>query len=249
MLLAIDIGNTNINLGLFSGRRLKKRYFIPTQKKKYYPCLNKFLGKRKKAIQDVIISSVVPASSGRLVKDLKKLCAKNPIIIGKDTAVPLKNLYRRPRQVGPDRLVNAYAASTFYGTPVIIVDFGTAVTFDVVSKNKEYLGGMILPGLGISLDSLAEKTALLPRITLSRPREFIGRDTKNSMLSGIVYGFAAMTDDLANSIKRIIGRKAKVIGTGGNIGLMANYCRKIDKIDTDLTLKGLALICNRNTAA
>ncbi|TRZ49172.1 type III pantothenate kinase [bacterium] len=249
MLLAIDIGNTNINLGLFSGRRLKKRCFIPTKEKNYCPRLNKFLGKRKKTIQDVIICSVVPKSSQALAKDLKRLFGKRPIIIGKDINVPIKNLYRRPRQVGQDRLVNAYAASMLYGAPLIVVDFGTAVTFDVISKNKEYLGGMILPGLGISLDSLAEKTALLPRITLSRPREFIGRDTKNSMLSGIVYGFAAMTDDLASRIKRIIGRKAKVIATGGNIGLMANYCRKIDKIDPDLTLKGLALICNRNTAA
>lgn len=131
-----------------------------------------------------------------------------------------------------------------YCAPLIVVDFGTAVTFDVVSDKKEYLGGMILPGLGISLDSLAERTALLPKIKLAAPREIIGRDTKNSMLSGIVYGFAALTDDLVVRIKKKIGRSALVIGTGGNIGLIGKYCKQIDKIDKDLTLKGLNIIYN-----
>jgi len=249
MLLAIDIGNTNINLGLFSGRRLLKKYAIPTRKKKYYPCLNKLLGGRRKSIQEIVISSVVPQSTAVLTGDLKKLLGKNPLIIGKHILPPIKNLYRRPAQVGQDRLVNAYVAATLYGVPAIVVDFGTAVTFDVISRHKEYLGGMIVPGLGISLEALSEKTALLPKIKLAQPKEFIGRDTRASMLSGIVYGFAALTDDLVIRIKKKIGQKALVIGTGGNIGLMVNYCRKIDKIDPDLTLKGLALICNRNTAA
>jgi type III pantothenate kinase len=141
--------------------------------------------------------------------------------------------------------VNAYAASAFYGTPAIVVDFGTAITFDIISKNGEYLGGMILPGLRISLDSLAERTALLPRVSLNCPRELIGRDTKNSILSGIVYGFAAMADNLSERIKRIIGRNACVIGTGGNISLIAKYCRKLNKVDRDLTLKGLNLLYRR----
>jgi type III pantothenate kinase len=126
-----------------------------------------------------------------------------------------------------------------------VVDFGTAITFDVISKHKEYLGGMILPGLEISLAVLAERTALLPKIKLNKPKEFIGRDTRNSMLSGIVYGFAALTDNLAKRIKNRIGQSAKVIATGGNIHLIGKYCKKIDKIDRDLTLKGLNLIYNR----
>jgi type III pantothenate kinase len=145
-------------------------------------------------------------------------------------------------QVGQDRLVNAYAASKLYGAPLVVIDFGTAVTFDVVSKNREYLGGMILPGLGISLDALAQRTALLPKIKLANPSEFIGRDTKNSMLSGIVYGFTALTDDLAGRIKGKIGRDSKVIATGGNISLIGRYCRSINKIDKNLTLRGLSLI-------
>ena len=193
-------------------------------------------------VDNIVICSVVPKVTGVLKKGLLRLLGRRPYIIGKDLVVPLKNLYRNPKQVGQDRLVNAYAAVMLYKAPLIVVDFGTAVTFDVISKDREYLGGMILPGLAISLDTLAERTALLPKVKLDKPKEFIGRDTKTSMLSGIVYGFAALTDDLAQRIKDKIGRQAKLIATGGNIALIAGYCKSIDKIDRDLTLKGLSFI-------
>jgi len=153
----------------------------------------------------------------------------------------IKNLYRRPRQVGQDRLVNAYAGLKIYGAPLVIVDFGTAVTFDAVSKHREYLGGMILPGLKISLSTLHEKTALLPKIRLARPPEFIGRDTRRSMLSGIIFGFAGLTDKLAQELRKALGNNTKIIGTGGDINLIYRYCKSIDIIDAELTLKGLRL--------
>jgi type III pantothenate kinase len=263
MLLAIDIGNTNISFGVFSatkrggladhngerggfakyygekGNRIIKRFDILTKiynLKKLSRLLNKF------KVDNVIICSVVPKVTNILEKDIRRLFSLRPYILGKNLHAPIKNLYRKPAQVGQDRLVNAYAGIRLYGSPLIVVDFGTAITFDVISTNKEYLGGMILPGLRISLDALFEKTALLPKINLSAPGEFIGRDTKSSMLSGLVYGFAVLTDDLSKRIKEKIGRRAKVIGTGGNINLIGRYCRKIDKIDKDLTLKGLNLI-------
>ncbi len=244
MLLAIDIGNTNINFGIFRGNKIIRRFIIPTKnynliRLKQLLHLNR---QRDNEINEVIICSVVPKVTNILEKDIKRLFSLKPYILGKNIKVPIKNLYRRPKQVGQDRLVNAYAGIRLYGSPLIVVDFGTAVTFDALSTNKEYLGGMILPGLRISLDALFEKTALLPKINLSAPGEFIGRDTKSSMLSGLVYGFAALTDDLSKRIKEKIGRRAKVIGTGGNIGLIGRYCRSIDKIDKDLTLKGLNLI-------
>lgn len=240
MLLAIDIGNTNISLGLFKDNRLLRRFTIPTGGKSYFAALKKiFLNNR---VDEAIICSVVPQVTKVITKDLQRLLGKRPLIIGKDIFVPVKNLYRKPRQVGQDRLVNAYAGIRLYGAPLVAVDFGTAVTFDVVSRKNEYLGGMIIPGLKISLASLAEKTALLPKIKLERPKEFIGRDTRNSMLSGIFYGFSALTDDLAERIKLKIGKNAKVIATGGNIGLIGTYCKNIDYIDRDLTLKGLNLI-------
>jgi len=239
VLLAIDIGNTNISFGLFGGNRIIKRFDISTREYNLKKLKNSLA---KIDIDDAIICSVVPYATGLLEKDLKRHLAVRPYIIGKGIKVPIRNLYRKPKQVGQDRLVNAYAGVILYGAPLIVVDFGTAITFDVVSKNKEYLGGMILPGLQISLDALAERTALLPGIKLSKPREFIGRDTKNSILSGVVYGFSALTDDLVIKIKNKIGKNAKVIGTGGNIALMARYCHRVEKINRDLTLCGLNFI-------
>lgn len=240
MLLAVDIGNTNITLGIFRGRRLIKRGVMPTKGRPYFNSLKRFICANQ--IEHAIICSVVPKVTTALSKDLRKLLGKRPYIIGKDIRVPVKNLYRRPKQVGMDRLVNAYAGIMLYKAPLVAVDFGTAITFDVVSKKGEYLGGMIIPGLRISLEAMAERTALLPRIKLARPKEFIGRDTRNSMLSGILYGFAALTDDLSQSLKRRIGINARVIGTGGNIDLISKYCKKIDVVDRDITLKGLNLI-------
>lgn len=241
MLLAIDIGNTNINFGVFSGTKIIKRFSIPTKAYRTKAIKNKLA---RFNIDNIIICSVVSKVTKVLAKDLRKISGKRTYIIGKDIKVTIKNLYRKPQQVGQDRLVNAYAAVMLYGAPLIVVDFGTAITFDIISKDKEYLGGMILPGLEISLDTLFQRTALLPKIKLERPKEFIGKDTKNSMLSGVVYGFAALTDDLAKRIKNKIGKSAKVIGTGGNIGLIGKYCKRIDKVDKDLTLKGLNLIYN-----
>lgn len=239
MLLAIDIGNTNINFGVFSGNKIIRKFFIPTHGWSLRGLKNK-IGTR--IINDAVICSVVPKAEKTLTGDLKRLLRKQPYILGRDIFVPVKNLYRSPEQVGQDRLVNAYAGIKLYGAPLIAVDFGTAITFDVISQKKEYLGGMILPGLRISLDTLARQTALLPRVNLAGPKEFIGRDTKNSMLSGIVYGYGCLTECMTAKIKALLGKNTKVIGTGGNIQLIIKYCRAFDKIDADLTLKGLNLI-------
>jgi type III pantothenate kinase len=242
VLLAIDIGNTNISCAVFKKKKIIKRFAIPTRV--YHPKrIKKALGELP--ITTSILCSVVPCATKNLEKDLTKFLGRKPYVIGKDIKVPIKNLYRKPREVGQDRLVNAYAGVMFYGAPLIVADFGTAVTFDVVSKNSEYLGGLILPGLQISLVVLAERTALLPRIKLEKPKEFVGRDTKNSMLSGIIYGFSSLTDDLINRIRNKIGRGALAIGTGGNIGLIGRFCKRLDKIDRDLTLKGLNLIAQQ----
>ena len=239
MLLAVDIGNTNIALAVFKGSKIIKNFFIPTKKYGILSLKRKLIGF---LIDEGIVSSVVPQVSRILEKDLKALISKEPFILGKNIRAPIKNLYRKPKQVGQDRLVNAYAGIRFFGVPLVVVDFGTAITFDIISKHKEYLGGMILPGLNISLEALNQKTALLPKIKLDNPHEFIGRDTKNSMLSGIIYGFAALTDALIEKIKQKTDKNTKIIGTGGNIHLISKYCKNFDKIDADLTLKGLSLI-------
>jgi len=250
MLLAIDIGNTNITFGVFKGKRIIKRFDIPT---KVYSLKKLKQGLGRMDLADAIICSVVPIATKALQKSLGAVLSGRVYILGKDLKVPIKNLYRKPKQVGQDRLVNAYAAAKLYGSPAIVIDFGTAVTFDAVSKRGEYLGGLILPGLQISLDALHERTALLPKVKLTpapkilvrglnKPGGLIGKDTSNSMLSGIIYGFAGLTDDLSARIKLKIGKNAKVIGTGGNINLIKKYCRNLDIVDRDLTLKGIRLI-------
>ena len=160
-------------------------------------------------------------------------------VLGRDLAVPIKNRYGRPEQVGQDRLVCAWAAMRLYGAPVIAVDLGTAITFDAVSKNREYLGGVILPGLNLSLKALHQGTALLPQARLGKPGALIGKDTKGSMLSGLVYGFGGLIDGLVEKLSREIGKKAKIVLTGGDARLIRQYCSKSYYFEPDLILKGL----------
>jgi type III pantothenate kinase len=240
MKLAIDIGNTSITAGLFKARRLVKCASYPTNSPALRQFLHKFAGNK---IDSIIIASVVPQATIRLVKELKSAFPDNkPIIVGRDLVVPVKNCYKYPKQVGQDRLVNAYAAIMLYGSPTIVVDFGTAITFDVISSKKEYKGGVILPGLQTSLNALAENTALLPQVSVCRPLSLIGRDTKESMLSGVINGFASLTDNLTAKLAAKIGKKSVVIGTGGHIYIIAPYCKSLTAIDQNLTLKGLALL-------
>jgi len=241
MLLAIDIGNTNISLGLFKGQRLRRRYSIATKRSSGLSQQLKNIFSNNE-INDVVICSVVPEGTRNLQTALKKFFPKKVWVIGKDIIVPMKNLYHKPSQVGQDRLVNAYAGVRLYGNPLIIIDLGTALTFDIISPNREYLGGMILPGFKISLDALAERTALLPLVKLKAPRELIGRSTENSILSGMVYGFAMLVDNLVKEIQGEIGKDALVIGTGGDINLIKKYCYGLERVDLDLTLKGINLL-------
>ena len=240
MLLAIDIGNTNISCGIFNGPRLIKQFDIPTK-----ACFKTQLTRKLKntsGISASVICSVVPEKTTVILHNLVTLTGKPPYIIGRDIIVPIKNLYRKPKQVGQDRLVNAYAASILYKTPLIAIDSGTAITFDVISKNKSYLGGLITPGMEISLKALKEKTALLPLVKLDRPRMLFGTDTKNSILSGIVFGTADLCDGIIKRIRQHLGKHALVIGTGGNICLIKKYSRVHMKINSDLTLQGINLI-------
>jgi type III pantothenate kinase len=240
MLLAIDIGNTNISCGIFKGPRLIKQFDIPTK-----ACFKtRFIEKLKNTpkISASIICSVVPEKTKVILHNLISLTGKLPYIIGKDLTVPIKNLYHKPKQVGQDRLVNAYAASIFYWAPLIVIDSGTAITFDVISKNKEYLGGLIVPGMDICLKALKEKTALLPEVKLARPKMLIGKDTKNSILSGIVFGVADLSNGIIKRIRQRFGKDVLVIGTGGSICLIKKYSKVHMKVDKDLTLKGINLI-------
>lgn len=245
-IFAIDIGNTNITAGLFAGDTLVKKIKAPTN-------LYHLYDKRLKELYslsdisdndslDVIISSVVPIALSRLIMALNNNIKCKISIVGRDKKAPIKNLYKVKNEVGQDRLVNAFAAKTLYGAPCVIVDFGTAITFDVVSGKEEYLGGLILPGIEMSLTSLYKMTALLPMIKLKPASSIIGRDTVSSMRGGILFGLGAMCDALSVKYKKLLGKKTRIIATGGNAALIKRYARSIQIVDEDLTLKGLRLI-------
>ena len=247
-ILAADIGNTNITLGLFKGRALLKKAKIVTGAPHLYKKrLAKFLGVA--APDAAVISSVVPAA---LAKFKKVIATARPLsgrsrkqsqiyILGENMKAPIQNLYRARREVGQDRLVNAFAAKSLYGAPSVVIDFGTAITFDIVSKRGEYLGGVILPGIELSLAGLHEKRALLPKVELIPVPYLLGKDTAGSIRAGILFGFGAMCDGLIEKYRKIFGRGMRVVATGGNARLMKKYAKSIDTVDEDLTLKGLAM--------
>ncbi len=246
-LLTIDIGNTRISMGLMRGRRVKKTWSTATvmPKSRLDRALKKglvCLSKPEACLEAVLICSVVP-SLGRLTEGLVRRVLKiKPLVIGRDLKVPVKNRYHRPRQVGQDRLVCAFAARELYGCPAVVVDLGTAMTFDVVSKKGEYLGGLIVPGIRLSAEALFRKTALLPHIDIASPKSLIGRNTKDSMLSGIFHGYGALIDGLIVKINRQMRGRAAVIITGGHASIMKRFAPSIRKVDPGLIFKGMALV-------
>lgn len=247
MHLAIDIGNTTVTCAVMKGMRvietrsLENNALRTTLKRELPRIKRKF-----PQINNVILCSVVP----RILKMVDRSVVWNlkikPVVIGRDVKVPLKNKYRNPKQVGQDRLVCAYAAKSLYGSPAIIIDFGTAITFDVISKQGHYEGGIIVPGIRLSAESLYKKTALLPKIALIKgPKALIGKDTQESILSGIFFGYGSMCCGLIDHISKGLKGKPQVIVTGGHTHLMRKFIvKKITKIDKDLVFKGMALLCN-----
>ncbi len=244
MLLAIDIGNTSIHVGVFKKQRIIRTMLIQadTRRQGILKAFRRCLSADIKNINGVIVSSVVPEVTTITKHTIKKLLNIKPVILGPDLKVPIKNLYEKPKQVGQDRLVNAYACKELYGSPAIVLDFGTATTFDYINRFGEYEGGIITPGVGITIDALAEKTALLPRIKLGKPNRLIGKDTVDSIRSGVFFGLASMCDGLVLKIKKSYKTSPVVIATGGLVSLFSPYCKEINKIDKYLTLKGLTIL-------
>ncbi|MFC1624325.1 type III pantothenate kinase [Candidatus Omnitrophota bacterium] len=246
MLLAIDIGNTSIHNGIFKGKLLKEAFRIPAHSKDLRAQYVKKLRPYLRKIECVIIVSVVPRVLKKLDGILRALIDGKILVVGKDRDSGVKNLYKEPKALGQDRLVNARAAFELYGGESIIIDLGTAITIDVINKDKEYLGGAIAPGIEISLKALSEKAALLPEAAIKRPKTILGKKTKESMLSGAVYGFSSLCDGIVRRLKKRYCRKGKVILTGGASRIIGPYCETVEKIDPYLTLKGLRLISEAN---
>jgi len=251
MILAVDIGNTTISFAIVKRRSIKQLPSVKTPQKAAVLSreLTALLTKVKRnnpSMEAVVVCSVVPSASQAIAAATKKVFRSAPLLIGKDIKVPIKNLYQNPSQVGQDRLVCAYAARELYGVPAIVVDFGTAITFDVISKKGEYQGGAIVPGLRLFAESLFEKTALLPKVTIKHPKGVIGRDTKSSILSGIFYGYSSLCEGMISRISRKLAVKPVIVATGGHSGLIRRHLCRIDRFDKILIFRGLHLIYQKS---
>lgn len=253
MLLAIDVGNTNIVMGLYQQKELLVNWRIDsdrTQTEDEYGVLIRNLFYHSyldsEAVDDIIISSVVPPLTQILTRMSKKFMNIEPTIVGPDIETGLKVSYDNPKEVGADRIVNAVAGYEKYGGPLIIVDFGTATTFCAISAQGDYRGGAIAPGITISTNALFEQAAKLPRVELTKPEQLIGKNTVSSMQSGIFYGFIGQVDGIIKRMKSEFETTPKVIATGGMAYLIYPESETIDILNSYLTLEGLRLIYERN---
>ncbi|HOC58929.1 MAG TPA: type III pantothenate kinase [Smithellaceae bacterium] len=252
MLLVIDVGNTNTVLGLYDEDKLQHDWRIRTEIDHTideYGVLiinlyqsSRMKAKEIKAVTDIIISCVVPP----MLNILEPLCVKyfniKPLIVGPGIKTGMPIFYDNPREVGADRIVNAVAAYNKYHQECIIVDFGTATTFDYVSPKGEYMGGCIAPGIMISCEALFERASKLPRVEFSRPKNVITKDTVSAMQAGIIYGYAGLVDGIVNRMKAEVKTKPMVIATGGLARIVSEESKCIDKIEDMLTLEGLRMI-------
>jgi type III pantothenate kinase len=251
--LVIDVGNTHTVLGIYNGNKLLQHWRISTDLDKtedeYGMLLKNLLDNSKLSfsnINAVALSCVIPPVTWILKKMSKDYFKVNAIVVGPGVKTGIDLKVNNPREVGADRIVNAIAAYDLYGGPVIIVDFGTATTFCAVDKDGNYLGGAIAPGIDISEEALAEKTAKLPKIELIVPKRAIGNNTISAMQSGIFYGYLGLVGELIKRIKKELGKDTLVIATGGEAELIGNESPVIDKINPFLTLEGLRLIYEMN---
>lgn len=253
MILVMDVGNTNIVLGIFDKSRLLHHWRLSTNRRATedeYGVLVHHLfdmaGIRFEQIEGVIISSVVPP----LMFALEQFCVKylhiSPMIVGPGIKTGLNIRYENPREVGADRIVNAVSAIELYGPPLVIVDFGTATTYCYIDESGNYLGGAITPGIGISTEALYQHAAKLPRIELTKPKNIIGRNTVQSMQAGIVYGYAGQVDGIVERIAEQYKSDPHVVATGGLAELIAGESKTIKTVNPLLTLQGLQILYERN---
>jgi len=253
MLLAVDIGNTNIVFGLYAGDQLQTHWRIRTERNRttdeYWVLVNEFIRINEIStgtIDDIIISCVVPPLIPVFEELSQKYFKTDPLVVGPGIKTGMPILYKNPAEVGADRIVNAVAGFEKYGGPLLIVDFGTATTFDAVSVNGEYLGGAIFPGLQISLEALYKSTAKLSPVDLLTPERVIGKSTVESIQSGTIHGYAGLIENIVSKMQDEIGGVTKVVGTGGVLNSIQEQVKTFTTVDPFLTLDGLRIIRDRN---
>ncbi|OAB33581.1 pantothenate kinase [Paenibacillus macquariensis subsp. defensor] len=254
MILVVDIGNTNIVLGIYNNRELVHHFRLSTTRQSTVDeygvmifNLFRMSDISVKDIEGVIISSVVPPLVNVFEEMCQKFIHKIPLVVGPGIKTGLNLRYENPREVGADRIVNAVAAVNQYKGPLVVVDFGTATTFDCIDAKGNYLGGAIVPGIGIATEALYQRASKLPRIELEKPKKVIGRNTIHAMQAGIIFGYAGQVDGIVERIKvEMEAPDLKVVATGGLAELIASETKCIQEVNSMLTLEGLRLIYERN---
>ncbi|HKV88625.1 MAG TPA: type III pantothenate kinase [Candidatus Dormibacteraeota bacterium] len=254
MLLAVDVGNTNVTLALFEGERLVADWRVTSHRERTADevglelrQLFELRGLDLGVVDGVVVSSVVPTVNPALVEASRRYLKCEPIMVGPGVKTSVRIRYENPKDVGADRIANALAAFTKYGGPIVVIDFGTAVTYDAISAEGDYLGGAIAPGVEISLDALVSHTAMLRRVEPLAPDSVIGRNTVAAIQSGLVWGFVAQVEGMVQRMVAELGGKARVIATGGQAALVADLTHVIETTDPLLTLEGLRLIYAQNS--
>ncbi len=256
MLLTIDIGNTNITLGLYKGKELGPRWrlataydHMPDEYGLQLLGLIEHAGHTPEDVKGICLASVVPAITSKIIEACKRYINNDPLVVDAGVKTGVRVRYEDPRAVGADRIVDAVAVVHLYGTPACVVDFGTATTFDAIAKNGDYLGGAIAPGISIAADALYQRTAKLPRVDIQKPPSVIGRNTVHSMQSGLLYGYVGLVEGMVARFKEELGEEMKVIATGGLADIVAQETQVIQMVAPWLTLDGLQLIWDLNRPA